>query len=98
MRLSDREWKVLEVLWQGEGLALGPVVEALRPGTGWSRNTVFTYLTRMEGKGLVTIDKQRVPHLYRPAAGPAEPGIPRLRRADGGRLFEGGDPHGPGAG
>ena len=30
MRLSDREWKVLEVLWQGEGLALGPVVEALR--------------------------------------------------------------------
>ena len=63
MRLSDREWKVLEVL----GLALGPVVEALRPGTGWSRNTVFTYLTRMEGKGLVTIDKQRVPHLYRPA-------------------------------
>ena len=67
MRLSDREWKVLEVLWQGEGLALGPVVEALRPGTGWSRNTVFTYLTRMEGKGLVTIDKQRVPHLYRPA-------------------------------
>ena len=36
MRLSDREWKVLEVLWQGEGLALGPVVEALRPGTGWS--------------------------------------------------------------
>ena len=67
MRLSDRQWKLLEVMCQGEGLALGPVVEALRPGTGWSRNTVFTYLTRMEGKGLVTIDKQRVPHLYRPA-------------------------------
>ena len=67
MRLSDREWKVLEVLWQGEGLALGPVVEALRPGTGWSRNTVFTYLTRMEKKGLVAIDKEGYPHRYRAA-------------------------------
>ena len=34
MRLSDREWKVLEVLWQGEGLALGPVVEALTHDLG----------------------------------------------------------------
>ena len=67
MRLSDSEWKVLEVLWQGDGLALGPVVEALRPGTGWSRNTVLTYLTRMEGKGLVRIEKGAFPHLYRAA-------------------------------
>ena len=68
MRLSDRERQVLEVLWAApEGLTLGQVVEALRAATGWSRNTVLTYLTRMEAKGLVTIDKAASPHRYRPA-------------------------------
>lgn len=68
MKLSDKEWRVLEALWPSpEGLALGEVVEALRPATGWSRNTVLTYLTRMETKGLVTIDKTQAPHRYRAA-------------------------------
>ena len=66
MKLSDKEWQVLEVLWQAEnGLSLGQTVEALRPATLWSRNTVLTYLTRMEAKGLVVIDKTAAPHRYR---------------------------------
>ena len=66
MRLSDKEWQVLEVLWRApEGLTLGQVVEALRPATGWSRNTVLTYLTRMEAKALVVIHKEDAPHRYR---------------------------------
>ena len=66
MRLSDKEWQVLEALWPcPEGLTLGEAVEALRPDTGWSRNTVLTYLTRMEAKGLVVIDKTGTPHRYR---------------------------------
>ena len=70
MKWSDREWRVLDVLWSAEeGLPLGAVVEALRGPTGWSRNTVLTYLTRMEQKGLVAIDKDSVPHRYRPAVG-----------------------------
>lgn len=65
MRLSDKEWQVLEVLWRApEGLTLGQVVEALRPATGWSRNTVLTYLTRMEAKALVVIHKEDAPHRY----------------------------------
>ena len=48
MKLSDKEWRVLNALWVApEGLALGAVVDALRPDTGWSRSTVLTYLTRM---------------------------------------------------
>ena len=57
MKISDNEWSVLEILWHGEHLALGDVMEQLAPVTGWSRNTVFTYLTRMEKKGLVSIDR-----------------------------------------
>ena len=67
MKLSDREGTVLGVLWDAGGAALGEVTQALQSETGWSRNTVLTYLTRMEAKGLVSIDKGGYPHLYRAA-------------------------------
>ncbi len=67
MRLSDREWTVLDALWELDGAALGEMTHALRGQTGWNRNTVLTYLTRMETKGLVTIDKEGYPRRYRAA-------------------------------
>lgn len=67
MNLSEREWTVLGVLWETDGAELGTVVNKLSPKTRWSRNTVLTYLTRMEKKGLVTIDKSVTPHIYRAA-------------------------------
>lgn len=60
MKLTEAEWDVMNVLWSGERFALGQVVEALKPVTGWSRNTVHTYLTRMEKKGLVAIDHSQL--------------------------------------
>ncbi len=65
--LSEKEWTVLGALWQTEGAELGVLVELLYPATGWSRNTVLTYLTRMEAKGLVRIDKTDSPHIYHAA-------------------------------
>ena len=67
IKLSEREWTVLGALWETEGAELGVLVDLLYPETGWTRNTVLTYLTRMEGKGLVEIDKESSPHLYRAA-------------------------------
>ncbi len=64
MKLSDREWTVLNVLWESGGAELGTLVTMLHPETAWSRNTVLTYLTRMEAKGLVRIDKDVNPHFY----------------------------------
>ncbi len=65
IKLSDREWSVLGALWTCGGGELGTIVELLQPETGWNRNTVLTYLTRMEGKGLVEIEKDASPHIYR---------------------------------
>jgi len=59
LKMTESEWAVLEVLWTGEAFALGEVARQLEPVTGWSRNTVFTYLSRMEKKGLVSIDRTR---------------------------------------
>lgn len=56
MKLSDAEWAVLEVLWSGEQLALGEITSALQK---WNKNTVYTYLIRMESKGLVQIDRSQ---------------------------------------
>lgn len=64
LRLTDSEWKVMEVLWSGGGLPLGAVVDALAPETGWSRTTVHTYLTRMMAKGLVSAGEES-PRRYR---------------------------------
>ena len=64
-RLSDAELNVMNVLWQEpQGFTLGEVVDALKPATGWSRNTVHTYLTRMETKGLVAINRTGEPNRY----------------------------------
>ena len=62
--ISEREWLVLEELWETDGAELGVLVERLYSNTGWNRNTVLTYLTRMEGKRLVIIDKVVSPHRY----------------------------------
>lgn len=66
-KLNDTEWQVLTVLWQTGGTELPVVVDALRLKYNWSRKTVFTYLIRMEKKGLVAIDKGKYPHVYRAA-------------------------------
>lgn len=67
LKLSEREWLVLGVLWDSGGAALGELTQALQGETGWNRNTVLTYLTRMEAKGLVSIDKGSCPHCYQAA-------------------------------
>lgn len=55
MKLTDPEWAVMEVLWSGERFSLGEITKRLQEVNGWNRKTVYTYLTRMEGKGLVEI-------------------------------------------
>ena len=64
MNLSEREWTVLNALWKTGGAELGVLVNELFKETGWNRNTVLTYLTRMETKGLVRINKEVTPHIY----------------------------------
>ena len=49
-RISDAEWKVMEILWQQGPCTTARVWEAVAD-TGWSRNTVATFLTRLEQKG-----------------------------------------------
>ena len=55
--MTESEWAVLEILWSGNGFSLKEITTALQPINKWNKNTVYTYLTRMEAKGLVAIDR-----------------------------------------
>ena len=57
MKLTEAEWDVLNILWTGDSFSLKEITTALQEINGWNKNTVYTYLTRMEKKGLVTINR-----------------------------------------
>lgn len=54
MRLSDSEWKIADCLWNQGNMTITELTRALRPVTGWSKNTIITLLKRMTEKGAVT--------------------------------------------
>lgn len=57
MKLTDAEWSVMDVLWNYDRCTLKEATEALELKYEWSKKTVHTYLTRMNAKGLVAIDR-----------------------------------------
>lgn len=63
-KLSDAEWKIMEVLWEKGPCRLKEIVDELYSQTKWTRNTVHTYLTRMEKKNFVSINREQEHHLY----------------------------------
>lgn len=59
MKLSEAEWAVLNILWSDNTFSLKEITTALQDVNGWNKNTVYTYLTRMEKKGLVSIERSQ---------------------------------------
>lgn len=51
--LSNMEWKLMAPLWKSAPMTLMQLTRALAPDTGWTKHTVITMLTRLEGKGAV---------------------------------------------
>ena len=53
VKLSDAEWKILELLWKKGPMTLMEITYALEEETGWQRTTVISFLKRMEAKDAV---------------------------------------------
>ena len=51
--LSNMEWKLMNRLWESAPMTLMQLTRALASDTGWTKHTVITMLTRLEGKGAV---------------------------------------------
>lgn len=64
--LSAGEWQIMEKLWQHSPMTLMELVRSLAPETGWSKSTIVTMVTRLEGKGAVTYVEGGKARLYSP--------------------------------
>ena len=53
MKLSDGEWKIIQLLWKKSPQTIIQLTKSLEEETGWTKHTVISYLKRMEEKGAV---------------------------------------------
>lgn len=53
MKLSDGEWKIIQLLWEESPQTIIQLTKALESETGWTKHTIISYLKRMEEKGAV---------------------------------------------
>lgn len=51
--LSNMEWKLMNQLWDHAPMTLMQLTRALEEDTGWTKHTIITMLTRLEGKEAV---------------------------------------------
>lgn len=49
-KISDAEWKVMEVIWDNKKITSQGIIERLGL-TGWNENTIKTLITRLVKKG-----------------------------------------------
>lgn len=66
MSITESEWEVLKVLWDESPLTLPQIVQRLKY-TGWSTNTIQTFLARLVKKSALATEKQGKGFLYSPA-------------------------------
>lgn len=65
--LSDGEWKLMHVLWEKAPRTIADMVKALAAETGWTKNTIFVMLNRLEEKGAVYHSRGTRARQYYPA-------------------------------
>jgi len=63
--LSDSEWKIMRLLWDRSPLSCRQIENALKKETGWTRHDIFSFLKRMEAKGVLRREDAS-PQLYYP--------------------------------
>lgn len=61
-KISDSEWKIMEILWEKGMATQSEVMDAL--DVKWNKNTVYTFLSRLEHKAFV--ESEGSPKGYRP--------------------------------
>lgn len=66
VRLSEAEWKVMDVLWEEAPRTIMQLTRRFAETTGWTKHTVMTFLKRMEEKGAVAYQEGGRAKLYFP--------------------------------
>lgn len=77
--LSDSEWKLMNLLWEQAPQTIMQLARALKPRTGWSKNTVITMLNRLEAKEAVYHEEGMRAKLYFPKISKADTALTETR-------------------
>lgn len=64
-RITDAEWKVMEVVWEDPPATAQQVLDAVGSSEGWKSQTVKTLLGRLVKKGALTYETEANRFLYR---------------------------------
>lgn len=65
-RITDAEWKVMEVVWEDPPATAQQVLDAVGSSEGWKSQTVKTLLGRLVKKGALTYETEANRYLYLP--------------------------------
>lgn len=86
IRLTDNEYRLMEVIWDTEPVLATKLVEICLEKYGWKKSTVYTMLRRMDTKGILSFaDGEVVSGIKREQALKAE-GEALLQKAFGDSL------------
>lgn len=66
VKLSESEWKVMNLLWQDAPQTMMQITNYFKEKTGWTKHTVMTFLRRMEEKGAIHYEEGGRAKLYYP--------------------------------
>lgn len=65
-KLSDAEWRIMEILWEASPRTIMEITNALKEETGWTKHTVMSFLKRMEEKGALHFEEGGKAKLFYP--------------------------------
>lgn len=65
-QISDAEFEVMDVIWKYAPISTNEIVERLAMTKDWSPKTIYTMLSRLEKKGVVTHQKNSRVFVYSP--------------------------------
>ena len=66
VKLSDAEWKIMNLLWKKVPWTMMQITNELKEETGWTKHTVMSFLKRMEEKGALHYEDGEKAKLYYP--------------------------------
>lgn len=67
MKISDSEKKIMDLVWENGGPVTTAWLTQRLGDTGWKATTILTFLSRLEEKGCLTVEKRGRQNLYRAA-------------------------------
>lgn len=65
-QISDAEFEVMDVIWKYAPFSTSEITDRLTATTDWSPKTIFTMLSRLEKKGVITHRKESRVFVYTP--------------------------------